>query len=294
MIVKKKSVSGAPTPSSVGNAAIKLRKVGPKFNKPVKVGVSKFKGRLPQLLRYITFFTLLCFFVFVIYLLTRKSDIVSSTWIYAAGGVVAGFLVILNIYLIRNHISQIKGFFSKMKLPNLKKPEKEKKIVGAVINDTKKPVKKIKANFKPRMMLFALLFIAAVVVALVLNSKGIISFTNPYVLMSMGALFLVSIVAVSYRFYKYHKSKSEIHDQLSKENIAVIKRSIVAKSSKYKTDLDRLYELINEKGKVTLSDVMVGFNVSEEMAQRWAKILESHSMIIINYPPFGEVQLCKK
>lgn len=189
-------------------------------------------------------------------------------------------------------MSQVKEFFSKFKLPKLKKPE-GKKVVGAVVDEAKKPESKVKAKFKSRLMLFALLFVAAVVTLLVLNSKGIISFTDTYFLMSLGALFLISMVVVSSRFYKYHKSKSEIQDKLSKENIAVIKKSIIAKSSKYKTDLDRLYELINEKGKVTLSDVTKGFNISEEMAQEWARILESHGLVKINYPPFGEVELCK-
>jgi len=128
----------------------------------------------------------------------------------------------------------------------------------------------------------------------VLNSKGIISFSDPYFLLSLGALFFISMIIVALRFYRYHRAKAEIQEKVSRETISVIKKSIIAKSSKYKTDLDRLYELVNEKGKLTLSDVAKGFNISIEMAEEWAKILESHNMITLNYPPFGEVELCKK
>jgi len=258
------------------------------FKKPVKIPKpsSGVKHKLVALSKYLTFFALLVFFVFVVYLLVRGDGFISSTWVYSVFGVVAGLLVILNIYLVRKHSDRIKGFFSKFKKP------KEKK-VGAVVDESKKPVKPV-SKFKPKLMLFVTLFILAVVALLVLNSKGIISFSDPYFLLSLGALFFISMIIVALRFYRYHRAKAEIQEKVSRETISVIKKSIIAKSSKYKTDLDRLYELVNEKGKLTLSDVAKGFNISIEMAEEWAKILESHNMITLNYPPFGEVELCKK
>ncbi|MFH1210855.1 MAG: hypothetical protein V1645_02980 [archaeon] len=292
MMDKKKGVVEAPRPSRPGNV-LKTKRV---VVKPlaVKPKLSKIKGNMSKVSKYLTFFMLLIFFVAVVYILFRKSDLVSSTWIYAALGIAAGFLIILNIYLIRNHAARIKEFFSKFKLPKKDKKPEEKKVQGAVVDDSKKPAKVGKPHMKPKVMAYAISFIIIVVALVTLNSRGIISFSNPYVLLSLGGLFFIALIIISLRFYKYHRSKSEVDAKLSKENIAVIKKSIVAKSSKYKTDLDRLYELINEKGKITLSDVATGFNVSIEMAQEWARILESHDMITLNYPPFGEVELCKK
>ncbi|MFH1331782.1 MAG: hypothetical protein ABIH63_00675 [archaeon] len=259
------------------------------FKKHVKVPKpsSGIKHKLVALSKYLTFFALLLFFVFVVYLLVRGDGFISSTWVYSVFGVVAGLLVIINIYLVRKHSDRIKGFFSKFKKP------KEKKVVGAVVDESKKVGKPV-SKFKPKLMLFVVLFIFAVVAVLVLNSRGIVSFSDPYFLLSLGALFFISIIIVALRFYRYYRAKTEIQEKVSRETISVIKKSIVAKSSKYKTDLDRLYELVNEKGKLTLSDVAKGFNISIEMAEEWAKILESHNMITLNYPPFGEVELCKK
>jgi hypothetical protein len=261
-------------------------------NKPLRFklpDLSGFREKLSKVSRYVTFFVLLCFFVLVVYILIQKPDMITSSWVYGALGLAAGFLILLNVYFVKKHSGSIKNFFLKFK-----RPEK-KNVVGAVVDDTKKPVKGLpKAKFRPKVLIFVAFFVLAVVAILVLNSKNVISFSDPYVLLTLGALFLASLVYVAFRFYRAHRVKSEVQQQLSKENISVIKKSIVAKSSKYKTDLDRLYELVNEKGKISLSDVVKGFNISIEMAEQWAKILEGHGMITLNYPPFGEVELCKK
>jgi len=285
MMGKKKSVMVAPRPPSYYKIPVKKVRVNNKsFAKPKMLGfVSKFS----RIFKYIAFFALLLFLVLVIYLLTNKAEVVSSKLVYGALGLAAGFLVLLNIYFFRKYYSRIKEFFSKFKRA------KKKEVVGVVVDDAKKVVER-KVKVKPKLMLFVTFFVLAVISLLVLNSRGIISFSNPYVLLALGVVFFASLVRVSLGFYRTHNAKSKIQEQLSKENINVIQKSIVAKSSKYKTDLDRLYELINENGKVTLSDVAKGFKISVEMAEEWARILGSHDLITINYPPFGEMELCKK
>ncbi len=283
MIDKKKRVTVAPNPVRAFS------------NKPDKKDFKpshKVGGKLKKLSKYFTFFALLLFLVFLIYLLVVKSEMISSTWVYSALGLIAGLLFLVNLYFVKKHSDKVKDFFSKFKRV---KVVEEKKVVGVVVDETKKVGKeKVKSKVKPKVVLFVTFFVLGVVALLILNSRGVISFSSPYFLLSVGALFLISLVVVSLRFYRYHKSKMEIQKSVSKENISVIKKSIVAKASKYKTDLDRLYELVNEKGKLTLSDVAKGFNISIEMAEEWARILESHDLITLNYPPFGEVELCKK
>ena len=57
--------------------------------------------------------------------------------------------------------------------------------------------------------------------------------------------------------------------------------------SKNETEIDSLYHLIQEKGKVNLQEVIHKFGVSKELAEEWAQILESHELIAINYPLFN-------
>ena len=53
------------------------------------------------------------------------------------------------------------------------------------------------------------------------------------------------------------------------------------------TSIDLLYRRIQEKGKMSLNEVMTFFHVSKEVAEEWGEILEKHGLITIEYPLFG-------
>ena len=54
-----------------------------------------------------------------------------------------------------------------------------------------------------------------------------------------------------------------------------------------KTDLDVLYDLLKEKKALKLSVVAKAFNINENIAMEWAKILQTGNLAIIDYPFFG-------
>jgi|SRR3989344_1206509 len=54
-----------------------------------------------------------------------------------------------------------------------------------------------------------------------------------------------------------------------------------------KTDLDVLYDLLKEKKELKLSAIAKAFNIDENIAMEWAKILQTGNLAIIDYPFFG-------
>lgn len=79
----------------------------------------------------------------------------------------------------------------------------------------------------------------------------------------------------------------------SKEDyIKNIKSAIVSEETK--TPIDKLFELVMNKGNVKIADAARNFAVSEEQLEEWAKILEEHGLIEIHYPPIGKPELRKK
>jgi len=69
-------------------------------------------------------------------------------------------------------------------------------------------------------------------------------------------------------------------------NVSGISKRV--KNSVTSTDLDVLYELLKEKKKVKVSAVMNAFDIDEDMAMNWCKILESGDLATIEYTSVGE------
>ena len=67
----------------------------------------------------------------------------------------------------------------------------------------------------------------------------------------------------------------------------------VAKSESYTTEIDELYNYIQTVGKITLTEVGRRFNLTKDLAEDWAKILEGHELITIEYPIFSSPILTK-
>lgn len=58
-------------------------------------------------------------------------------------------------------------------------------------------------------------------------------------------------------------------------------------SEKQGTDLDILYNLLQNKKKLNLSTISRVFNINEEVAMEWCRILESGNLAVIDYPAEG-------
>lgn len=87
-------------------------------------------------------------------------------------------------------------------------------------------------------------------------------------------------------FFAFLKKRVEI-----KKELASIKSPGLYKKSNKSTDLDALYNLIQEKKHVRLSSIAGKFKVDKELALEWVKTLESADLVYIDYPRFGEPEI---
>lgn len=195
--------------------------------------------------------------------------------------------------------------FKKLETRKAKKIEKEKTRLEELrkkkIEELKKKVKEEKILIKeevkkhpllPRALI--LLFIFAITTILVLHKKGKFSIEDPISAAALGATVGLFTLYIIINIYKVSKEKRVKEEKQEKKVLQMIKEEVIAKASKYETDVDKLYKLINEVGCLTLTEVAEGFSISKEQAEEWGKMLESHGLIELNYPAVGELQLCKK
>lgn len=171
----------------------------------------------------------------------------------------------------------------KKKLEELKKKPKEEKILVK---------EKVKQPILPKILIT--LFISAIVIIFILYKKGKFSLENPIFAVILGLIVGLFMLYIIIHLYSMRRKKKIKEEKKEKEVLQKIKKQVVAKASKYETDFDKLYKLINEVGSLTITEVAEGFDISKEQAEEWGKILESHGLIELNYPAMGELQLCKK
>lgn len=81
-------------------------------------------------------------------------------------------------------------------------------------------------------------------------------------------------------------------DAMEKDYIQSIKSAVVDEETK--TPIDGLFEIVVKEGAVKIQDAARKFGVTEAQLEEWAKILESHGLIEIHYPPIGKPELRKK
>lgn len=91
---------------------------------------------------------------------------------------------------------------------------------------------------------------------------------------------------------EWDKERGENAKKSDEEYRESIKSAIVTDETK--TPLDELFELVMNEGAVKISDAARKFSVSEGQLEEWARILESHGLIEIHYPPVGRPELRKK
>ena len=72
---------------------------------------------------------------------------------------------------------------------------------------------------------------------------------------------------------------------------AQLKQDITEKHSRANTDLDSLYEALKKEKRIKLSSIMKVFNISEELATEWCKILETGNLATLNYPRMGDAEI---
>ena len=80
---------------------------------------------------------------------------------------------------------------------------------------------------------------------------------------------------------QYYQNLSQIYNKL--KPYFVQKTEVLDIKRHYKTEIDELYEMIQEKGKITLKTVQSKFKIDRKKADEWATILEENGLIKISY-----------
>lgn len=64
-------------------------------------------------------------------------------------------------------------------------------------------------------------------------------------------------------------------------------------AKKVETSLDKIVQMVNEKGSVSISEISKSLGIKEEQVEEWSAILEEHGLVKISYPPIGKPVLRK-
>jgi len=129
------------------------------------------------------------------------------------------------------------------------------------------------------------------------------SIKNSSAIAYYALLFLVAMIfiAVIFDFKEQLTKKRKVYkikrDKIVtdiKTEMATKKESSTDSGFSYKTDIDKLLDLVNEKEKISVNEIGSIFNISKEEAEQWGKILKEQGLINLYYPTVGEVELRRK
>ena len=110
--------------------------------------------------------------------------------------------------------------------------------------------------------------------------------------LSIVAFIVQWVILLAVLFFAYTKFLKHRHHEEIKLNLSHIKKN----KTRAGTDLDTLYNLIQEKKILNTDSISKVFGIKKEKAIEWAKILENHELVDIEYPTFStpEVKLHEK
>ena len=80
---------------------------------------------------------------------------------------------------------------------------------------------------------------------------------------------------------QYYQNLSQVYNKLKPH--LVTPGDVSSANNVYKTDIDNLYEWVQETGTVTLKDVQARFKINKKKSDEWATILEKSGLIKIKY-----------
>lgn len=153
----------------------------------------------------------------------------------------------------------------------------------------KRVIEKKHEKKKKHFHLTVLLYILSVIIltlSVMLDSMNflyigaaLISFTFVYALIKLR------------KEMEKHKEKPKKEKTKQTVRIASMKKYAALKYSQYETDMDKLYRLLQKFKTVKLSEIRGVFNIDNDKAEEWAKILDEHKLAVLYYPSFGEPEL---
>jgi len=98
---------------------------------------------------------------------------------------------------------------------------------------------------------------------------------------SQWVILLLIVVFAYMRFLKHHQE----------ENQKITGFIIPEPQSKAQTTIDIFYNLLKEKKSLTTGTIAKAFKITKDQALEWAKILEEHNLVLIEYPAFADPEI---
>ncbi|MDP1694403.1 MAG: hypothetical protein Q8L34_02580 [Candidatus Woesearchaeota archaeon] len=161
---------------------------------------------------------------------------------------------------------------------------------------------------KKKVMTLLVLVVALIVLLLLLNSSDMfllpywvssLSDASPQFYFIMIGIFLLVIFLFVRKVKKAYQAKQIRYKVAEDKQVSAIKEELLHMPATlvrgtYETDFDKLYRLISEKQKLTITEVSQGFNVSRKEAEEWGKILKEQGLIELHYPTVGDLELLWK
>jgi predicted membrane protein len=103
-------------------------------------------------------------------------------------------------------------------------------------------------------------------------NMSLIAFILQWVILLMIVIFAYS------KFLKHRKEEEE----------KILNFVIPKPKSEGETNIDVFYKLLKDKKSLTSTTISKAFNITKEQAIDWAKILEEHGLVTIEYPAFAD------
>lgn len=95
---------------------------------------------------------------------------------------------------------------------------------------------------------------------------------------------VILLLIVMFAYTKFIKEKK--NDNISHNEIPRMKDS-----EGLDTELDTLYRLLIEKERLSVGAIAKAFDIEKEKAIEWAKILEEHDLVSVEYPAFNDPEV---
>ncbi len=92
----------------------------------------------------------------------------------------------------------------------------------------------------------------------------------------------------------YSKLTTSMKATTTKQNSTEKKASPSLKKEKViTTDFDLIVKTVEEKGKISLSEIQTEFKISRRLAEEWIQILADYGLVEIKYLPVGGIEILK-
>tara|TARA_Y100000310_G_C20660990_1_gene804769 strand:+ start:510 stop:1685 length:1176 start_codon:yes stop_codon:yes gene_type:complete len=165
------------------------------------------------------------------------------------------------------------------------KPNKFSKLFNTFkSNKPPNPNKPTKTSKLPKLNIYQILFLISLIIIIVtIIFRNLITFILGITLMFLSLL----------GHKKAHKPVKSTEKKPQKKEVASLDK-INIKREKYETDFDILYKFVQKRKSIKFSEIEKYFKISKDLVEEWCSIMESHGLLKVYYPPFGEPELRTK